>query len=70
MASGPWLTTEGLHTLRQIDTCMVANAIDSFHVHCEVAATEQKVIDFYGSSGFSVREVARGYENCELGRGA
>jgi 4-hydroxy-4-methyl-2-oxoglutarate aldolase len=32
MASGPWLTTEELDALRQIDTCMVANAIESFHV--------------------------------------
>ena len=32
MASGPWLTTEEFDVLRQIDTCMVANAIESFHV--------------------------------------
>jgi 4-hydroxy-4-methyl-2-oxoglutarate aldolase len=28
----PLLTEEGLNALRQIDTCMVANAIESFHV--------------------------------------
>ena len=32
MTDGPWLTTEELDALRQIDTCMVANAIESFHV--------------------------------------
>jgi regulator of RNase E activity RraA len=32
MTGGPSLTTQELDALRQIDTCMVANAIESFHV--------------------------------------
>lgn len=32
MASGPLLTEEELSSLRQFDTCMIANAIETFHI--------------------------------------
>lgn len=32
MASAPLLTEEELNSLRQFDTCMIANAIETFHV--------------------------------------
>src|SRR5271156_4036033 len=44
MTAAPLLTEEELDTLRQFDTCMVANAIESFHVRlCNTGFADARV---------------------------
>jgi len=36
MASAPFLTAEEFEALRQFDTCMIANAIETFNVRLRI----------------------------------